>query len=665
MIDWIITNCESVGNVHEICQDYTCILEENKVLAGALADGVSSNKHSDIGARIATKSACAEICAHFKDYYSGKLSSKDFVKNVQARILEQSGEEYRTNEIKSTLLLCAVRKDQFILGHIGDGAILCFGKESFVISPPQENEVGGAATYTMLDYNAGEHFSFNTGTIDDYDGFLLTSDGLLGNLYYSGTDIPQLAFELFGAVYQPASPKDKKDRDREIKNYLAEYIQAGDSLADDCSLLMIARAKKTGYVDYSAVNGFEPDVKWPCNCGNMNRMGEIRCSCCRNMYTEVFPQNVVRIVSKESFFSKLNQWFSSNSPMPFSPGRAAEIINDGQFNLLCNQLKKVVELNSNKEAETAPGREGDAQDDMGKEPSRIESIDGRFKSEKPGIGQQLPMIQKVRKIGAYVIDVIKTPFSNTPRNIAQTGNNIWHTTGEENKEVCITQVSFSRHKLLQAAYYKRRIPAALLPKMEDVSFNDDQLAVINVMFNSPSVLEILANTKSISGRLQVYHDADNTVCASEKGSTSFSCKYWRNNDSLLEGILLPDHIFKTEIHQNPELRISKAEMLYSQIQWNWWSAFRQAPKASEMERKFCEALKLAGTELEPPIATQWFIADCESCKEMLAYIVANSRLLLLKSVGSVAVTVNAIAIDDKSALLFQKKLFSEDSKEEM
>lgn len=94
----------------------------------------------------------------------------------------------------------------YIIGHIGDGAVLCFGKDSYVISPPQENEVGGTATYTILDYNAGEHFQFKVGKMNYLDGFLMTSDGLLGNVYYSGVDVPQLAYELFGSVYKDTSP---------------------------------------------------------------------------------------------------------------------------------------------------------------------------------------------------------------------------------------------------------------------------------------------------------------------------------------------------------------------------------------------------------------------------------------------------------------------------
>lgn len=139
-------------------------------------------------------------------YFTGELTSQDFVQKIQNEMNLMYANSYDFNQMKSTLLLCAICKNNYIIGHIGDGAVLCFGKDSYVISPPQENEVGGTATYTILDYNAGEHFQFKVGKMNYLDGFLMTSDGLLGNVYYSGVDVPQLAYELFGSVYKDTSP---------------------------------------------------------------------------------------------------------------------------------------------------------------------------------------------------------------------------------------------------------------------------------------------------------------------------------------------------------------------------------------------------------------------------------------------------------------------------
>ena len=337
MTNWIITNCESCGNMHDICQDHTEYMISHSVSVGALADGVSSNQYADEGAKIVTQVACQEMCRNFEAYYSQKYSSQDFVQKIQKEVSVRCPEKYE--QMKSTLLLCAIHKNEYILGHIGDGAILCFGENSHVISPPQENEVGGTATYTILDQNADQHFIFKMGKMDDLDGFLLTSDGLLGNVYYSGTDIPQLAYELFGSVYKESSPSKKEERDALFRAYLAECIQEGNDFADDCSLYMIARSEKTGYVDYDSINGFESDVKWFCKCGTGNYMDEIRCSHCRTMYMDLYSPEIVYINSKESFFSKLNQWIVLDTDASFSPGLTADIIDDSAFVSICECLK--------------------------------------------------------------------------------------------------------------------------------------------------------------------------------------------------------------------------------------------------------------------------------------------------------------------------------------
>ena len=71
------------------------------------------------------------------------MTSQDFVQKIQNEMNLMYANSYDFNQMKSTLLLCAICKNNYIIGHIGDGAVLCFGKDSYVISPPQENEVGG------------------------------------------------------------------------------------------------------------------------------------------------------------------------------------------------------------------------------------------------------------------------------------------------------------------------------------------------------------------------------------------------------------------------------------------------------------------------------------------------------------------------------------------
>ena len=338
-MEWIVTNCQSVGNIHDTCQDHTYFRQNGDLVVAALADGLSSNNLSDLGAKFFTEAACEEICNNFDEYYNNTLSSRDFVECLQKSI----GDKYndtQIQEMKCTLLFCAISENRYLLGHIGDGAILCFGEKSRVISRPQENEVGGTATYTILDHNASEHFMFVKGVIEGCDGFLLTSDGLLGNAYYDGQELPDFAFKLFGSIYDFDDSTSKEQRDLEFQNYLSECIQKDNAYADDCSIVIIARENKTGIIDYKAVNGFEADVMWPCKCGQRNCMDSIRCSNCRQMYLSVYSENMIQIIEKESFFSKFNKWLSDGKDVAFSPEGCAIIKDNELFEKFCKNMKK-------------------------------------------------------------------------------------------------------------------------------------------------------------------------------------------------------------------------------------------------------------------------------------------------------------------------------------
>lgn len=123
-----MTNCQSVGNIHDTCQDHTYFRQNGDLVVAALADGLSSNNLSDLGAKFFTEAACEEICNNFDEYYNNTLSSRDFVECLQKSI----GDKYndtQIQEMKCTLLFCAISENRYLLGHIGDGAILCFGKK--------------------------------------------------------------------------------------------------------------------------------------------------------------------------------------------------------------------------------------------------------------------------------------------------------------------------------------------------------------------------------------------------------------------------------------------------------------------------------------------------------------------------------------------------------
>ena len=646
MVDWIITNCESVGNTHNICQDHTEFMVYNQVNVGALADGLSSNKYSDKGAVIVTQIACQEMCEKFNEYYSGKLSSVDFVHKIQDKVKSKYTGSYDINQMKSTLLVCAIRKNEYILGHIGDGAILCFGKESYVISPPQENKVGGTATYTILDFNADKHFCFKFGNIDDLDGFLLTSDGLLGNVYYSGTDIPQLAYELFGSVYKESSPLRKFDRDFQFKTYFANHIQKGNNLADDCSIFMIARRKKTGYVDYEVSNGFEADVKWPCKCGNHNRMDEVRCSNCRIVYLSLYSPSIVSINSKEAFFSKFNNWISFDSNILFNPVTTAEVIDDKAFASICELIKKAVIAMQVKSTRLEDN----------KKTQHSDNVNNMVDVQKFGV-------DRILDFGATAFSKLKEGLRTKSRNDSGYSKQQIAKDGKDNTTINnFFPIAVSRNQLKEGAYRLGYITVEFVSNRRNCEIKTEQLDIINAMFRHSAVFDMLQCNSEVPVVIHYYHGNDKLVAVYDDGTSNFACESWSYSSMLSYSEVLPDSFliprdrFQEQGTSYRKIDSIAHEQKIRNISWDWYASYiEKKSNASEMMKAFDEILDKTNIKLETIVDYFWVVARNQYNKELVAYLLTENCLILLQSIDQKTVSIKCVSASDNSALFLRGK----------
>lgn len=666
MIEWIITNCESVGNRHKICQDHTEYMVSNNVYVGSLADGVSSNKYSDIGATAVTSIACQEMCKNFKKYFSGDYTEADFVHTIQDEMERQYGNTHDLSQMKSTLLLCAISKKKFILGHIGDGAILCFGKDSYVISPPQENKVGGTATYTILDYNAGENFEFITGTINDFDGFLLTSDGLLGNVYYSGFDIPQLAYELFGSVYKETSPIEKAERDAQFKAFLSDHIQKGDSLADDCSLFMIARDKPTGYVDYDDVsNGFEADVKWPCKCGNQNRMDEIRCSNCRTMYTTLYSPALIKINSKESFFSKFSKWLFSDSLTEFDPTNSADIIDAEGFAALCKELR---------ENAKSSGLTADIDDVTPPvEPSHSKVNDtAPLNNSSENSNNVEPVIDTVipSAFGGFLTKLGKTAITKVTKALSKQANklndtistSVESTNHKETVENCdnediktLLPISLTYTELTEAALQLGRIPMLFASTDEPCSLSQEQRDVVETVFSFAAYFDIFqSDDPSV---FHFYCVPSRTVTIYDDRKADYACAITKTAHEILkDSMLLPRNCFQEQLQDCNAINSNLFVYDKAVIPWNWYNTYwAYKANGSEMLRIFYNILENNGFTLEQPLSDIIIVAGNGTDTEFVSYLLTSDNLIRLKSNGVDHVVMEQVSLDDRYALQLRDK----------
>ncbi len=537
---WMVSNCESVGNMHDVCQDQTAVFQNETITVTALADGLSSKCFSDVGAKIATETACRELAEHFPEYYSGERTAQDFVAAIQEAVLEQSSSEMAYDEMKCTLLVCAVFENQFLLGHIGDGAILFFGKDSRVIAQPQSNEVGGSATYTILDYDAETHFEFMRGELNDCDGFLLTSDGLMGNVYYDGTELPQFAYTLFRSIYGFKSDTPKEERDRQYREYLHEFIQKDNEFADDCSIVIVARETLTGLVDYEAENGFAPDVTWPCLCGHINEMDEIRCSNldCRMLYISVYRDEVVDIKSKESFFSKLNQWLNGTERTRFEPGISADIVSQGRFDALCHKLWRV----NHPDMEQSAGPEAPSEE-----------------LSKPDV------MSSLLQTGKELFDHGIHRLNHTVQQ------KYWPKVPELKTDSCKDRIVLYKDEILELTEQLGLNKASLSPAPMDIQPEDKKMQVVEILFRADARVEIVESTKDHSWSVYLYkkdHRYSSAECM-DKNRMEFC--FFHSTQETEEFINHLKHVLNIRLDTQSmirDMRLKKSgETCY--LHWNW------------------------------------------------------------------------------------------------
>ncbi len=189
-------NLELIGRDHVKaglpCQDKTAYKMADGVRVIALADGAGSKKDSHFGAEIAVNITVDLLSKHFDEYFmmlenaptrNNKLS-KILISEIYDGLNEKAAqiENVSVLEMSSTLLFIAIKGDQYIQGHIGDGLIgeLLNNKQGLEVRIRSHPENNGAPniTFFLTDTDASENFRITSGFIGKHiKGYVLMSDG--------------------------------------------------------------------------------------------------------------------------------------------------------------------------------------------------------------------------------------------------------------------------------------------------------------------------------------------------------------------------------------------------------------------------------------------------------------------------------------------------------
>ena len=170
----------------KVCQDRIRIDTRGDVLACTLADGAGSRCKSDTGAQVAVTEVCAELVEHFEELLLAsleELAARLIGRVTDALAAEAQRLDCALREFASTLAFVAVCDRRFIAGNLGDGVVARVGSSSEeILIPPERGEFANQ-TYFATDPGAAGHLRIKSGTLDQYHGFILMTDGPAKLLY--------------------------------------------------------------------------------------------------------------------------------------------------------------------------------------------------------------------------------------------------------------------------------------------------------------------------------------------------------------------------------------------------------------------------------------------------------------------------------------------------
>ncbi|MFC2747659.1 MAG: PP2C family serine/threonine-protein phosphatase [Campylobacter concisus] len=223
------------------CQDKIAYFQSGNLNIIALSDGAGSAKYSHFGAEKSVKFVCEEFSKNFDGYFNqqdGNVVKSAILSKVRSRMIDLSNEhDCEISDLAHTLLFVAIKDNNFILFHIGDGIIGCVkNRQIKVASLPTNGEFANVTVFATSD-DALQNAKIIKGKIDQIEGFVLMSDGSSESFYdKQSKNLTKILLKLINlnAILPSGILQDKLEISFE-KSVLVKT-------SDDCSLVMISKA---------------------------------------------------------------------------------------------------------------------------------------------------------------------------------------------------------------------------------------------------------------------------------------------------------------------------------------------------------------------------------------------------------------------------------------
>jgi hypothetical protein len=246
MKSWLHSNAQIIGKSHIKnnlpCQDYSNTYQDVNFNIVVLSDGCGSSKHSEIGSKIVVEQTIQLMKNDF-DYIItlDPIEGRKYILNQINMHLKEKADalDVDVKELNATLLFVVVKDNEnLLLGHLGDGFIGSVNQGVLEIKSleKKDDEVNG--TFYTTTPNAFQQFDLRKGKLNDYQGFILMSDGSGDALIDSRVPFQKKFINSVAGILEYTSSNQKESTSKMLDQYLLkvrDHIQSGD----DCSISMM------------------------------------------------------------------------------------------------------------------------------------------------------------------------------------------------------------------------------------------------------------------------------------------------------------------------------------------------------------------------------------------------------------------------------------------
>ena len=241
---WNVIQCAAQGRSHiksDIpCQDKTYSAFDNDTQVIALADGAGSAKLSHYGAETVTKFICSELTEKFDTYFSdndGASVKQQLIEGMLKSLSKTANQlECETKELASTLLFVAIKNNQFIIAHIGDGVVGYLENDEMKIASQPENGEFVNTTVFTTSKDAIMTMKLIKGSLGEIQGFVLMSDGTETSLYSKKerklADVLKKIMQMTTII---SVDKVQEQLEQSFENVIV------NATTDDCSIAMLVK----------------------------------------------------------------------------------------------------------------------------------------------------------------------------------------------------------------------------------------------------------------------------------------------------------------------------------------------------------------------------------------------------------------------------------------